>query len=161
MKGLGSATPVHRRQRQLQQRHLPQGVVGTHRHLLLPASVGPGSEEVLSFLSHLGLYLYLYFRSGEFDGEIRSIFIKGLPKKDHDEVETLLWGLFEEFEPQAINLISTKGVAYVKVGNYRALKSLPSSFNRYRALRTFAKLSPSCTGRPSLPAKAARHSPYR
>ena len=32
-------------------------------------------------------------------------------------METLLWGLFEEFEPQAINLISTKGVAYVKVGN--------------------------------------------
>lgn len=53
--------------------------------------------------------------SGEFDGEIRSIFIKGLPKKDHDEVETLLWGLFEEFEPQAVNLISAKGVAYVKV----------------------------------------------
>ena len=59
------------------------------------------------------------FYSGEFDGELRSIFIKGLPKKDREEVENLLWGLFEEFEPKSVNLISPKGVAYVQVNATR------------------------------------------
>lgn len=66
--------------------------------------------------------------SGAFDTDLCVVFVKGLPRNDHEDVEAMLWSLFESFEPQAVNLISPKGVAYVRVSSgenvRRAIKQL-------------------------------------
>lgn len=65
--------------------------------------------------SFLRLPADLELSGGAQEEEACSIFIKGLPRKDKEDVEALLWEQFDPFDPVSVNVLSVKGVAYVKV----------------------------------------------
>jgi hypothetical protein len=92
--------------------------------------------------SFLRLPMDLEVKSSAYDGDLCNVFVKGLPRNEPDEVRSFLWALFERFNPQTVNLISVKGVAYVRVASAEdvrcAIESLHGeAFNAGEGSETF------------------------